>query len=282
MSNDSAALYVVATPIGNLEDMGERARRVLSEVDLILAEDTRLSARLLKYFGIDGRLRSLHEHNEAELSADVVARLQKGVAVALISDAGTPLVSDPGYVLVRAAHAAGIRVLSVPGPCAAIAALSVSGLPTDRFVFEGFLPAKQQARRRRLAELRHEPRTLILYEAPHRLEACVADLEQVLGGGREVTLARELTKLYETVHMDRLGTIGRWLGEDPNRSRGELVLVIEGAREAPEETPAVDTEMLLDVLLRHMGPGQAASAAAEITGAPRRRFYDLALARRRR
>ena len=281
MSNDNSALYVVATPIGNLEDMWARACRVLAEVDLVLAEDTRLSARLLKHYGIDTPLRSLHEHNEAGLSAELIARLRGGIAAALISDAGTPLISDPGYVLVRDAHAAGIPVIPVPGPCAAIAALSASGLPTDRFVFEGFLPPKPQARRRRLAELRRDTRTLIFYEAPHRLKGCVADLGRELGAEREVTLARELTKLYETVHKDRLGELESWLAEDPNRGRGEIVLVVQGAPEAAPSS-AIDEDILLDVLLRHLGPGQAASAAAEITGAPRRRFYERALSHRGR
>src|SRR5690242_12028000 len=222
-------LFVVATPIGNLADLSARAREILSGVDLIAAEDTRHSAALLAQFGIATRTLALHEHNEREKSAELVHRLREGAQIALISDAGTPLVSDPGYRLVRAAREAGIAVSPVPGACAAIAALSVAGLPSDRFVFEGFLPAKAAARRAHLQTLMTEMRTLIFYESSHRIVEALEDLVVVFGGERRAVLARELTKLFETVLDGALAELAARVNTDSNQQRGEFVLLVAGA-----------------------------------------------------
>src|SRR5579885_2853158 len=222
----AGALYVVATPIGNLNDLSPRARAILAGVDAIAAEDTRTSGVLLKHFGIEARLVALHEHNEDRVSPELVARLKRGECLALISDAGTPLVSDPGFALVRAARAAGVPVYAVPGPCAAIAALSVSGLPSDRFVFEGFLPPKRAARRARLQALAHEPRTLIVYESATRILECLADMRDIFGAEREAVLARELTKMFETVIGEPLTQLLARVTEDPNQQRGECVVLV--------------------------------------------------------
>lgn len=229
MSNQPGTLYVVATPIGNLGDISARAVQILTMVDAILAEDTRVSARLLAQYGIATPVHSLHEHNERGRVPALVARLTGGQTLALISDAGTPLISDPGYLLVRAAHEAGLPVRAVPGPSAVTAALSVCGLPVHRFAFEGFLAPRAAARRRALQALRSETRTLVLLEAPHRLAALLADLVEVFGAQRRVCLSRELTKLHETVRTGTAGELAQWVGADPDQQRGECVLVIEGA-----------------------------------------------------
>src|SRR5574337_1815520 len=221
-------LFVVATPIGNLADLSARAREILSGVDLIAAEDTRHSAALLAQFGIATRTLALHEHNEREKAAELVQRLREGAQIALISDAGTPLVSDPGYRLVRAAREAGIAVSPVPGACAAIAALSAAGLPSDRFVFDGFLPAKSAARRARLRELGDESRTLVLYESSHRILECCADLVATFGAEREAALLREITKLHDTHLGATLGEIAERIETDPEQRLGEFVLVVAG------------------------------------------------------
>ncbi|MES0873001.1 16S rRNA (cytidine(1402)-2'-O)-methyltransferase [Sinimarinibacterium thermocellulolyticum] len=267
-------LYVVATPIGHLGDLSPRAQAVLGAVDRILAEDTRNARSLLAHFGISARLVALHEHNESAASAALVRELRDGASFALISDAGTPLISDPGFVLVRAARAAGVPVVAVPGPCAAIAALSVSGLACDRFVFEGFLPAKPTARRARLQALRDETRTLVLYESSHRIADTAADLAEILDT-RPVCLARELTKLHEQSIVMPAAALPSWLAEDADRRRGEFVLLIAGA----PETAADDAqgERVLRVLLRELPPSAAARLAAEISGARRKDLYALAL-----
>ncbi|MEQ1439651.1 16S rRNA (cytidine(1402)-2'-O)-methyltransferase [Fontimonas sp. SYSU GA230001] len=268
-------LYVVATPIGNLGDLSPRAQAVLAGVDRICAEDTRTSGALLAHFGIRRPLVALHEHNESAVCERLVRELQDGAALALVSDAGTPLVSDPGFVLVRAARAAGLPVVAVPGPCAAIAALSISGLPSDRFVFEGFLPAKSAARRSRLRALAHETRTLILYESSHRIADTAQDLADLLGP-REVCLARELTKLHEQSVVLPACDLPGWLREDANRERGEFVLLIAGA--AVEEPAAgLDTVQLLRLLLRELPVSAAARIAAEITGLRKKELYERAL-----
>ncbi|MGH8528495.1 MAG: 16S rRNA (cytidine(1402)-2'-O)-methyltransferase [Nevskiales bacterium] len=270
-------LFVVATPIGNLEDLSARARRVLTEVALIAAEDTRHSAPLLRHFGIATPLTAYHEHNEAQAAPELLHKLQQGADLALISDAGTPLVSDPGYRLVAAARAAGIEVLAVPGACAAVAALSISGLPSDRFVFEGFLPARAQARRERLRALAAEERTLVLYESSHRIVECLEDLRAVLGDERQVCLARELTKLHEQTVNGSAQQLLDWLAADANRRRGEFVLLLTGR--ATEATRAeLDAEHLLRVLLEELPPAQAARLAAKLTGAKKKDLYPRALA----
>lgn len=280
--NAPGTLYVVATPIGNLDDISARALRVLREVKLIAAEDTRHSARLLQHFGIATPLVACHEHNEREQGSRLVQRLLGGDDLALISDAGTPLISDPGYHLVRNARAAGVRVVPVPGACALIAALSASGLPSDRFVFEGFLPARSTARRQRLQALCEEPRTLLFYEAPHRLLECLADLRELFGGERPAVLARELSKTFETIKGAPLGELHDWVAADANQQRGECVLLVEGWQ-APEDEAALSAEALrvLDLLLAELPLKRAAALAAEITGVRKNLLYQEALQRQK-
>ena len=268
------ALYVVATPIGNLGDLSPRAREVLAAVDRIAAEDTRTSGQLLAHFGIQRPLVALHEHNEDRIAGELVRQLQAGQSLALISDAGTPLISDPGFALVRAARAAGVPAYAVPGPCAAVAALSVSGLPSDAFVFAGFLPPKQAARRARLEELGREARTVIVYESAHRIAESLADLAAVLGPQRPVALSRELSKRFEESFSGSAADLAAWQAADPNRGRGEFVLLI-GAAERKADT--VEGERVLRLLLRELPPSGAARLAAEITGAPRKALYAAAL-----
>lgn len=268
------ALYVVATPIGNLGDLAPRAQAVLAGVDRIAAEDTRSSGVLLSQFGIRTPLVALHEHNEDRIAEGLVRELGEGRSLALISDAGTPLISDPGYALVRAARAAGVPVFALPGPCAAIAALSVSGLATDSFVFVGFLPPKSNARRARLETLLHEPRTAILYESSHRIGDSLADIVAVLGPARRICFARELTKRFEESITLPAAELLAWQQADPNRARGEFVLVIEAAAVANDDAGA---ERVLRLLLAELPASRAARLAAEITGSPRKPLYALAL-----
>ncbi len=279
VNSSAGVLFVVATPIGNLEDISTRALRVLREVSLIAAEDTRHSARLMQHFGIATPLAACHEHNERDEGGRFIGRLLAGEDVALISDAGTPLISDPGYHLVRQARAAGVRVVPVPGACALVAALSAAGLPSDRFIFEGFLPAKQAARRARLEHLREEPRTLIFYEAPHRILECLQDLEAVFGDDRPALLGRELTKTFETLKDLPLAELRAWVEADSNQRRGECVLVV-GGWQAPEDD-AVSSEALrvLDLLLAEVPLKRAAAMAAEITGVRKNLLYQVALTR---
>lgn len=273
-------LYVVATPIGNLDDISARALKVLADVALIAAEDTRHSVRLLQHFGIQTPLAACHEHNEREQGGRFLTKLLAGEDVALISDAGTPLISDPGYHLVRQARAAGIAVVPVPGACALIAALSAAGLPSDRFVFEGFLPAKAAGRRGRLEALLEEPRTLIFYEAPHRVLECIEDMAAVFGDERPALLARELTKTFETLKGLPLGELREFVASDSNQQRGECVLLVAG-KPAPVGDEAVDAQTLrvLDLLLAELPVKRAAALAAEITGARKNQLYQLALER---
>ncbi len=269
-------LYVVATPIGNMGDISARAREILAASSAVAAEDTRRSGRLLRELGLERPLVSLHEHNERARVAELVGRLQAGESLALISDAGTPLVSDPGYLLVAAAIDAGIAVAPVPGPTAAIAALSAAGLPCDRFCFEGFLPARAAARRRRLAELAAETRTLVLYEAPHRIAECLADLAAACGGERRACVAREITKRFETFYRGSLSALAERAKTDADLARGESVVVVEGAPEAEPSVARLDE--ILAVLLRHLPPSAAAAAAASLTGLRRADAYARALA----
>jgi len=267
-------LWVVATPIGNLDDLTPRAQAVLRAVDLIAAEDTRHSAALLKHFGIATRTLALHEHNEREASADLVRRMRDGAQLALISDAGTPLVSDPGFRLVRAAREAGIAVSPVPGACAAVAALSVAGLASDRFVFEGFLPPKSAARRARLAELQSETRTLIFYESAHRVADTVADMAQVFGADRAAVLARELTKLFETVLDGTLAQLAQRVADDADQQRGEIVLLVAGAAADADAARLVEGRRVFEVLRKELPPSRAAKLASEISGASRKALYE--------
>lgn len=270
-------LYVVATPIGNLDDLTPRARQILSDVDVVAAEDTRHSGALLSHFGIHTPLISLHEHNEAERAARLLERLKAGEDVALISDAGTPLISDPGFDLVRAARQAGITVSPIPGACALVAALSVSGLPTDRFVFEGFLPAKSAARRDRIAALAAEPRTLVFYESVHRLQESLADMAEIFGAERLGVVARELTKLHEGVREAALAALAEWAGKDPMAAKGEVVILVAGAPALEGQAANTEAERVLKTLLAELPVKQAAALAAEITGLKKNQLYEQAL-----
>jgi len=268
----AATLHVVATPIGNLGDLSPRAQQMLREVAAICAEDTRRSGQLLAHFGISTPLLALHEHNEQQMAERLVARLLAGESLALVSDAGTPLVSDPGYRLVRAAREAGVRVSPVPGPSALIAALSVAGLPSDRFAFEGFLPAKAGARRERLSALAGEPRTLVFYESSHRIDESLADLRQAFGDNRPAVLARELTKLFETVLDGSLAQLHERVLADADQRKGEFVLVVQGVGEDADARLA-EGRRVHAILARQLPPSAAARLAAEITGAPRKALY---------
>lgn len=269
-------LYVVATPIGNLADLTPRAREVLAGVALIAAEDTRHTRQLLQSCGIETALTSLHEHNESQKSEELVARLARGDSIALVSDAGTPLVSDPGFDLVAAARQGGIAVVAIPGACAAIAALSVAGLPTHRFAFEGFLPAKSAARSERLAQLAREERTLIFYEAPHRLAEVLRDMAQLLGAERRASISRELTKRFETTYSGTLAELSAAAERDSDMTRGEIVIVVSGAP-AVSTALELDAEKLLRALLEELPPSQAAKIAAHLTGGRRSDLYEAAM-----
>jgi 16S rRNA (cytidine1402-2'-O)-methyltransferase len=271
------ALYIVATPIGNLGDMTARAIEVLRDVTFIAAEDTRHSGGLLRHFGIATPCLAFHEHNERQQTEKLIERLREGDAVALISDAGTPLLSDPGFHLVRAAHAADIRVIPVPGASAVLAALAASGLPTDRFIFEGFLPAKAAARRERLTSLCQESRTLLFYEAPHRVAAVLGEMAEIFGGAREAVLARELTKVYETIRKDTLGALWRWVQDDLQQQRGECVIAVHGATLSAADESGGDAHLLLGILLEELPLKQAVALAAKITGEKRNSLYRWAV-----
>ena len=283
MIKSAGRLYVVATPIGNLGDLSERAREILRSVSLIAAEDTRHTGVLLKHFGIQTPQVSLHEHNEQQRSGGIIERLQQGASVALVSDAGTPGINDPGFELVRAAAAAGCEILAVPGPCAAIAALSIGGLPTDRFCFEGFLPARGAARRKRLQSLAAEARTLVLYEAPHRVRETLEDCAAVFGGERNAAVAREITKLHETTYRGSLRDLLERAGSDADFGRGEIVLLIAGLPQAPaDEEGGADghggaLDRVLKILLAELPLRQAAQLAAQITDARGNEAYKRAL-----
>lgn len=269
-------LYIVATPIGHLGDITARALEVLGQVAVVAAEDTRRSGQLLRHFAIATPLVALHDHNERELTPRLIERLQGGESIAVISDAGTPLISDPGFHLVRAAHDVGIQVAPVPGPSALVAALSVCGLPSERFVFEGFLPAKAAQRRERLEQLRHETRALVFYEAPHRAMATLEAMTEVFGEGREAASAREITKLHETIRRATLGSLLAWMREDPMQQKGEFVIVVHGmeVEAAPDEAAA---ERTLQILLAELPLKRAAAVAARLTGVSRNRLYRMGL-----
>jgi len=275
--NHFGILYVVATPIGNLQDMSLRAIEVLKTVDGIAAEDTRHSAPLLRHFMINTPTMALHEHNERERAAKILERLQQGESIALISDAGTPLINDPGYFLVREARQAGIRVVPIPGPSAVIAALSVAGLPTDRFCFEGFLPAKSKPRLLHLESLRDETRTMIFYEAPHRVLESLQDMLQIWGPEREVVMARELTKVYETVYSSALSALIECVKNDANQQRGEIVLIVKGAEAIAPEVDVIAVDHVLRILLNDLPLKQAVELAAKIANKRKNEVYQRAL-----
>lgn len=273
----AGTLFIVPTPIGNLGDLSPRAQETLTSVAAIAAEDTRHSRKLLQQFAINNEVFALHEHNERERTQAIIERLREGDSLALISDAGTPLISDPGYVLVQQCRAQGIRVVALPGPCAITTALSGAGLPTDRFTFEGFLPAKPQQRRKTLSELVNEPRTMVFYESPHRILATLADLQDVMGGERKLVLARELTKQFETYLSGSIAEVVAQVQSDANQQRGEFVLMIAGA---PASEQAADTQTALrtvHLLREHMPLKKAAACAAEIHGLRKNQLYQLAL-----
>lgn len=272
-SISNGILYIVATPIGNLQDLSMRAQTILQTVDLILAEDTRHSRPLLDFLGIVKPLQALHEHNERQVSPKLLARLQQGAHMALITDAGTPTVSDPGRLFIELVHQHQLSIVPIPGPSALITALSVAGLPADRFVFEGFLPAKTQARQQRLQQLADESRTLVFYEAPHRILACLSDMSALLGADRVGVIAKELTKVFETIHRDTLAGLYQWLTTDPQRQKGEFVLVVQGA--APKSHPLITDESIriLNILRQQLPLKQAAKLTSDITGISKNALY---------
>lgn len=273
----AGTLFIVATPIGNLDDLSRRAERVLGEVDLVAAEDTRHSGRLLQHLGISKPMWALHDHNERERASALLDRIEGGESVALISDAGTPLISDPGYVLVKAARQRGIIVTPVPGACAMVAALSAAGLATDRFLFEGFLPAKAVGRRNALTAIARETATLVFYESPRRIPGMMADVITVFGEGREVVLARELTKTFETFYSGTASEVLARLEGDPNAGKGEYVVMVAGAPSGPGESASVDADQVLALLLPELPVKKAAKIAAELTGRGRNELYQRAL-----
>jgi len=275
VSIERGTLYVVATPIGNRGDISERARTVLAQATLVLAEDTRRTRPLLRELGISTPLAALHDHNERSRVEALITRLLDGDTLALVSDAGTPLISDPGYLLVRAARDHGVPVRPIPGPCAAIAALSVAGIPADRFAFEGFLPPKAVSRRKVLATLQHETRTLVFYEAVHRIRETLDDLSDIFGPTRRASLARELTKLHETVRDGSLSELAAWARDDKDVLRGEIVLVVEGGVATAAAT--MDARALVIELANELPAGKAAAVAAKVTGEPRKQLYQWLL-----
>jgi 16S rRNA (cytidine1402-2'-O)-methyltransferase len=275
-SYPTATLYVVATPIGNVTDITLRALHLLALADVVACEDTRKTGALLARFGMNKQMLAAHQHNEREVAEKLIARLHAGERVALVSDAGTPAVSDPGARIVDAVRAAGLRVVPLPGSSAAIAALSASGLVNDRFYFVGFLPAKAKQREAELADLARVPATLVFYEAPHRIEECVQALAAAFEPTRQVVFARELTKLFEEIHRCPLGEAMAWLKGDANHERGEFVVLVEGAS-AQQDAADAEAGRILQILLSECSVKQAASLAAQITGLKKNALYDRAL-----
>ncbi|MBX9632511.1 MAG: 16S rRNA (cytidine(1402)-2'-O)-methyltransferase [Burkholderiales bacterium] len=274
---EASTLYVVATPIGNLRDVTLRALDVLRSVDVVAAEDTRHTRQLLNHYGIEAKLVAAHEHNERAASVQVLDGLRAGRSVALVTDAGTPGISDPGAVLVRAVREAGFRAVPIPGPSALVAALSAAGIESTAFAFHGFLPSKGEARRQLLGRLAAGDAPLVFYEAPHRVLETVADVRAVLGSARRITLARELTKVFETIHECDLDAALAWLEADANRTRGEFVLIVHGAPRLEEDSRAREGSRVLALLLEEMSASGAARLAARITGARRNELYEEAL-----
>ena len=276
MDKAPGRLLVVATPIGNLADLSPRAREALAGAAVVAAEDTRHTRSLLQTLGVGTPLVSLHGHNEAQRVPELLARLAQGEDVALVSDAGTPLLSDPGFELVRRAAEAGIAVLTIPGPSAITAALAVAGLPVHRFCFEGFLPSRAPERRAALARLAHEARTLVFFEAPHRIQATLADLAAEFGAERQAVVARELTKVHETLYRGTLGELAARAGREENFARGEITLVVHGAAAKTASVDGPELRRTMEILLKELPPGRAAAAAAQLTGASRAAAYALA------
>ncbi len=276
---EAGTLYIVATPIGNLNDISLRALETLKSVDAIAAEDTRHSQKLLQHFGIESRLWTYHDHSSEAATTGLLTQLQQGLSIALISDAGTPLISDPGYRIVREARSQGIRVVPLPGPSAPITALSAAGLPTNRFSFEGFLPSKSTARRKVLQALATETRTMVFFESPHRILESLVDAVAELGGDREMVMARELTKTFETFLSGTLDQVLVQVEQDANQRRGEIVLMFKGAPEQAEKPDGVtpEVERILNVLLKDLPTKQASNLAAEITGVPKKLLYQYAV-----
>jgi 16S rRNA (cytidine1402-2'-O)-methyltransferase len=277
VSFKKGSLYIVATPIGNMGDMTERAQKILTDVDVIAVEDTRRSGQLLRHFDISTPMIAVHEHNERQICDSLLKRIEKGESIALISDAGTPLLSDPGYFLVNQARERDISVVPIPGVSAVITALSVAGLPTDRFIFEGFLPAKSAARQQKLEKLKDDARTVIFYEAPHRIIEMLKDCQQVFGGQRKVVLARELTKTFETVHGDTLDKLIPWVEADENQRKGEFVVLVQGAQMREDTGIDAESERILLILLKDLPVKQAAALAASITGLKKNALYQFAI-----
>ena len=279
MNDLSGILYIVATPIGNLQDITQRALNIFLQVDLIAAEDTRHSGLLLSHYGIKKPFFALHDHNEQEKAHVLVEKLKQGSNIALISDAGTPLISDPGFHLVRRCREAGIRVVPLPGACAAISALCASGIASDRFCFEGFLPAKSKARKDKLEDLAEEARTLIFYESTHRISDALADMQVVLGDDRYVVLARELSKTWETIVGDTLKNLRQWLAEDPNRTKGEMVLIVEGkAKSEGNDDISPQAVKALKLIAKELPLKKAAAIVAELYGYKKNALYQFGLA----
>ncbi|MCS6123347.1 16S rRNA (cytidine(1402)-2'-O)-methyltransferase [Shewanella baltica] len=275
--DQSVALYIVPTPIGNLGDMSSRAIEVLNQVSLIACEDTRHSGKLLSHFGITTKTTALHDHNERARAQWIVDQLAAGLSIALISDAGTPLISDPGYHLVSHVRQSGFNVIPLPGPCAAITALSASGLPSDRFTFEGFLPSKEKARADKLLALKEDPRTLIFYESPHRIEHSLTTMVEVLGGDRHVVMAREVTKTFETFLSGPVSEVLAKVSTDPNQQKGEIVLMVHGYHLSDDEaipTVAINT---LKLLCEELPLKKAAAIAAQIHGLKKNALYKYGL-----
>ncbi|MFQ5469770.1 MAG: 16S rRNA (cytidine(1402)-2'-O)-methyltransferase [Gammaproteobacteria bacterium] len=277
MSAIKGTLYVVATPIGNLGDMSARAIETLSTVDLIAAEDTRHSGVLLRHFAISTRCMAYHEHNESKCAAFLIDRLKSGDSIALISDAGTPLISDPGYHLVKQVLETGCPVIVVPGPSAVTSALSVSGLPTDRFVFEGFLPAKKAARIQHLERLKEDDRTLIFYETPHRIVASLMDMVAVFGPERCAVIARELTKRFETVRSSCLSDLVAWVANDADQQKGEIVVLIHGASGKVSRQEDAELDRVLGILLDQLPVKQSVAMAVQLTGVKKNKVYEHAI-----
>lgn len=272
----SAQLFVVATPIGHLDDITYRAIEVLRSVSLIAAEDTRQSAPLLKHYNIATPLTACHDHNEDHKIKSIIQKLQDGENVALISDAGTPLISDPGFRLVRAAQHAGIRVTPIPGACAAIAALSSVGLPSDRFLFVGFLPSKSSQRQAQLEQLKDHSETIIFYEAPHRIADCLADISNIFGADRKIGFAREITKTFETIVQKPASELSEWVKQDHHQQKGEIVLVVAGNTAEQDHSQAKIDDLLLK-LLKELSVKSASQLAADLTGIKKKILYQRAL-----
>lgn len=274
---NSGILYIVATPIGNLQDISQRALDTLAEVDLIAAEDTRHTGLLLSHYAIKKSFFALHDHNEQQKADLLVEKLLQGINIALVSDAGTPLISDPGFHLVRKCRQAGIKVVPLPGACAAITALCASGIASDRFCFEGFLPAKTKARQDKLQNLVKEDRTLIFYESTHRILASLADMEKIFGSERYVVIAREITKTWETIVGDNLSNLRSWLEQDPNRIKGEIVLIIEGSKEEKQTDFDLQSIKALQLISAELPLKKAAAIVAELYGYKKNALYQYAV-----